>query len=240
MGKHSREVPVFPPTGLPIPTNCILVRIVPKWVTRTKRNEFLNVTQKEFFYLNLHAVYIFKQELEERGFTLLEYIQSWVPFKLCCFLRSPQQWIFGMEDYYSISLPFISVVLLSICPNMPWVDPVPVVISNFSSNHISPPIPPHVGKSKSPPFQSSSWPCFVLSSYQILYDFPRILLPQPVFSVGPFSLLPQNSNFPNISFPPPSVLGLQVYKSYSEFHLEPLLKKCLCLQLFFLIFILQL
>lgn len=49
MGKHSRDVLVFLPTGLPIPTNYILVRIVPTWVTTTKETEFLNVAQAKLF-----------------------------------------------------------------------------------------------------------------------------------------------------------------------------------------------
>lgn len=40
------------------------------------------MTQEEFFYVNLHVVYIFKQELEARGFAFPEPLQS--SFFLSC------------------------------------------------------------------------------------------------------------------------------------------------------------
>lgn len=144
-----------PQTGLLIPTNCILVRIVPEWVTTTKKNEFLNVTQEEFFFnLNLHVVYIFKQEWKEGVSTLPEHIQSWV------LLSSAVCSVPLSSDYLEwrtiTQSPFLSSqAFFHPSSQHAWVDSLPVLMPSFASNHISPPIPPHIGKSKFPPFQSS-------------------------------------------------------------------------------------
>lgn len=110
------------------------------------------------FCLNVHVVYIFKEELDGGGFTLREYTQSWVLLKFCCWLSAPQQWMFGKGDCDSTCPPFISLILSSSLPNMTWAESLPLLIPSFSSNRIFLPIPPHSGKSKFPPFQSSLCP----------------------------------------------------------------------------------
>lgn len=77
MGKHSREVLIFFPNRSAHPSKLHSCKNSLEMSHNNKENRgFLNVTQEEFFYLNLHVVYIFRQELEERGFTLIEYSQS--------------------------------------------------------------------------------------------------------------------------------------------------------------------
>lgn len=157
-----------PQTGLLIPTNCILVRIVPEWVTTTKKNEFLSVTQEEFFFnLNLHVVYIFKQAWKLRGFTLPEQIQSWVLLSSAACLKGLS------SDYLEwrtiTQSPFLSShAFFHPSSQHAWVDSLPMLMPSFTSNHISPPIPPHDGQSNFPPFQSSPQPCLILSSNQVL------------------------------------------------------------------------
>ena len=119
------------------------------------------MTQEEFFYLNLHVVYIFKQELEARGFAFPEPLRSSVLSEL--FASCPQQWVSAGGDD-SISLAFISLALSSIFPTVPGAGSLPGPIPGFNSHHISAPVPPCLGESKSPPSQSSSEPCLILHS----------------------------------------------------------------------------
>ena len=77
-------------------------------------------------------------------------------------LSSGSAWGAGGDD--SISLAFISLALSSIFPTVPGAGSLPGPIPGFDPHHISAPVPPCLGESKSPPSQSSSEPCLILRS----------------------------------------------------------------------------